>query len=305
MQTITTGAPSLYTLAARYDSDEKCVELLESLRWPDGHPKCPKCDSAKCWDIRGRKVYQCGDCDFQYSVTTGTVMHSTKLPLVKWILAAALLSNARKGVSSCQMARDLNVTQRTAWYLCHRLRRAMRETEWLQKFRGICELDESYLGGVRKGKRGRGAAHKSVVFGVKQRGGRVAMQMVPDAKHESIRKVVLECVDKSATLMADSYPSYNQLAAEFALHRIDHQVAYVQGQIHTQGIESLWAILKRQYHGTHHKISAKYLPLYLGEITYRFNHRMNPKLFSMILGNGLMTDRMVLNQSPNGENPVT
>lgn len=287
-------APSIIELASKYDSRDKCLDLLERLRWPDG-PACPRCSCRRTYPIQSRRVHECKDCRYQFSATTGTVMHSSRLSLTKWILAAALLSNGRKGVSACQVARDLHVTYKTAWYLCHRLRRAMRDQGWLAKFSGICEIDETYVGGRRRGKRGRGAAGKTPVVGVRDRSGKVRMQAVPDVTGRSIGKVLREYVEMDAEMVvADQLNSYDQLASEFTMERINHTREYVRGKIHTNGIESVWAILKRQIVGTHHKISRQYLPMYLAEISYRYNHRHDPMLFLRVLANGMVTDHQIV-----------
>jgi transposase-like protein len=287
--------PSLIELAQQYDTKEKCLELLESLRWPNG-PVCPRCECAKAYRLADRHVFQCAGCEYQYSVIVGTVMQDTRLCLTKWILAVALLCNARKGVSACQVSRDLHVTYKTAWYLCHRIRRAMRETTWLKKFTGIVEVDETYLGGKARGlaARGRSGVNKTVVFGAKERGGKVRIQAIPNVTGKTLGKVVHEYIDTDAEMViADQLNSYNQLAAEFTMERINHTREYVRGNIHTNGIESAWAILKRQFYGTHHRMSRQYLPLYLGEISYRFNHRTEHDLFLSVLRNGLLTDKQV------------
>lgn len=293
-KTLKSRPVSIVELAQQYATRETCIDLLESLRWPNG-PSCPECGSSKAYRIYERELFECGECSYQYSVTSGTIMHASHLPLVKWILAAALICNARKGVSACQMARDLHTTYKTAWYLGHRLRRAMRETGWLTKFAGIVELDESYIGGkARGGKRGRGAPNKTIVFGAKERGGKVRMNCIPNVTADTIEKEVRKYVETDAvTVMADQLNSYNQLAAEFTLERIDHSREYVRGEIHTNGIESLWAILKRQVHGTHHRMSPQYLPLYLSEVCYRYNHRTSDGLFRAILRNALIKDEAV------------
>jgi transposase-like protein len=284
---------SLIELCQQYDTPEKCLDLLESLRWPDG-PVCHKCGSIKAYRIEKRRLYECADCGHQYSATSGTIMHRSRLPLVKWILAVALITNARKGVSACQLARDLHIGYKTAWYLGHRIRRAMRETSWMQKFTGIVELDECYIGGRSRGKRGRGAANKTPVFGVRERGGKVRFQIMHKITGKNIRDAVHQYVDTNAEMvMADQYQAYDQLAAEFTVGRINHTREYVRGKIHTNSIESIWAIIKRQVHGTHHRMSPQYLPLYLSEISYRFNHRDDHTLFLKVLRNALLTDKLI------------
>ncbi len=286
-------AISLWDLSQRYDTRDKCLALLNQLRWPDG-PECPRCGSGKAYWLSKRRIYECGDCEYQYSVTTGTVMHRTKLPLTKWILAAALICNGRKGISACQMARDLHLTYKTSWYLGHRLRRAMREHKWLQRFTGICEVDESWIGGRTYGTLygRRHLDNKTPVVGVRERGGRVRLAAVPNVTGKTLGWVMRQYIDTNAEMvMADQFSGYNQLAAEFTMSRINHSREYVRGQIHTNSIESIWALVKRQVHGTHHRISRQYLPLYLSEISFRFNHKENPDLFLSVLKNGLFTDR--------------
>lgn len=285
--------PSLIDLAMKYDNDAKCLALLESLRWPNG-PSCPKCECAKAYRIESRLLFECGDCRHQYSATSGTIMHRSHLPLTKWILAAVLLCNGRKGVSACQVSRDLHITYKTAWYLCHRLRRAMREHGWLQKFQSIVELDETYVGGKAHGFRGRGAKKKTPVFGARERGGHVRLECMPRITSRNIKQAVREYVDPNCeTVMADELRSYDQLASEFTLARINHSKEYVRGHIHTNSIESIWAILKRQVYGTHHKMSPQYLPLYLNEVSYRFNYRDDHELFLRVLRNALIPDRQI------------
>jgi transposase-like protein len=286
--------PSLIELAETYDTREKCLALLESLRWPHG-PTCPRCECNRAYRIEARQLFECAECEYQYSAIVGTVMMDTRLSLTKWIMAVALLCNARKGVSACQVSRDLHVTYKTAWYLCHRIRRAMRETKWLEKFTGIVEVDETYVGGkTRGGPRGRGAKNKEIVFGVKERDGKVRIQTIANITAETLRDAVVKYVSPECeTVMADQLNSYNQLAAEFTMKRINHTKEYVNGEIHTNGMESIWAILKRQVYGTHHRMSPQYLPLYLGEINYRFNHRTEHDLFLSVLRNGMMTDKQL------------
>lgn len=287
--------PSLIELAATYATRESCLALLEKLRWPNG-VSCIRCGHAKVYKIEDRCIYECAECRYQFSATAGTIMHDSRLPLTKWILAIALMTNARKGVSACQVSRDLHVTYKTAWYLCHRIRRAMREMAWLEKFTGIVECDETYIGGVQRGNgRGRGVKNKVIVFGAKERGGKVRMHTIPNVTGKTLGAAVRKYVSTDAEMVvADQWNSYNQLSAEFRMGRINHTREYVRGNIHTNGIESVWAIVKRQVFGTHHKISEQYMPLYLSEISYRFNHRDNHNLFMEVLANGMLTDQQLV-----------
>jgi len=170
----------------------------------------------------------------------------------------------------------------------------MRETSWMEKFTGIVELDECYIGGKCRGKRGRGAGNKTPVVGVRERGGKVHFQIMHKITGKNIREAVHQYVDtNSEMVIADQLNAYDQLAAEFTTDRINHTREYVRGKIHTNSIESIWAIIRRQVHGTHHRMSPQYLPLYLSEISYRFNHRDDHQLFLKVLRNALLTDKLI------------
>lgn len=165
----------------------------------------------------------------------------------------------------------------------------MKQPSFLQKFRGRVEADETYLGGKARGKRGRGADNKAIVIGVLQRDGTVHAELIPDVKARTVCGIIRKHVHKDAEMLCvDEFPSYNQLATGYNLHRIDHQLEYVRGEVYTNGIESFWAILKRAFLGTFHKMSTKYLPLYLNEVTYRLNQNGTPDIYMKVLRNTLM-----------------
>jgi len=278
---------SLTELAKEVNSQEKCLNFLEKLRWPAG-PECPRCKSKSISRITTVDKFQCLDCRYMFSITAGTIFHCTHLPLDKWILAAFLICNAKKGISAKQIERDLSVTYKTAWYLMHRIRRAMKEPRFIRQFKGIVEADETYLGGKHPGKRGRGAAGKSIVFGMRERNGKLHVQLIPDVSARTVCGIIRKHVRKDAEMLCtDEFPSYNQLAIDYNLKRINHEIEYVNGQVHTNGIESFWAILKRAFIGTHHKMSAKYLPLYLNEFTFRFNRNGHSNMFKTVLSNAI------------------
>jgi len=207
--------------------------------------------------------------------------------LNKWISTTFLRCNAKKGISAKQIEWDLGVTYKTAWYLMHRIRRAMKRSKFLQKFKGIVEADETYLGGKRIGRRGR-APGKAIVLGVLERSGKVRAELIPNVKARTVCGILRKHVHKNAKMLCcDEFPSYNRLALDYNLKRINHEIQYVRGMVHTNGIESFWAILKRGFIGTHHRMSMKYLPLYLNEFTYRFNQNGNPGVFVKVLRNGV------------------
>jgi transposase-like protein len=226
-----------------------------------------------------------------FSVTAGTIFHKTHLPLQKWIIATFLICNAKKGISAKQIQRDLNVTYETAWYLMHRIRRAMKDSDFIRKFKGVVEADETYLGGRGRGRFGRGQPNKSIVIGIRQRDGTIRAELIPDVKAKTVCGIVRKHVHQDAEMLCvDEFPSYSQLAIDYNLRRVNHQFEYVNGQIYTNGVESFWAILKRAFIGTHHKMSKKYLPLYLNEFTFRFSHNGQNNLYRTVLSNALIYD---------------
>lgn len=286
----------LTELAREFRTQKRCLDFLERLRFGES-VECPRCQSKSISRIDTVNKLQCNNCRYMFSVTAGTIFHRSHIPLQKWILAIFLMCNAKKGISAKQIQRDLRVTYKTAWYLMHRIRRAMRDKTFIMKFTGIVETDETYIGGKRKGKVGRGARGKTAVIGVLQRdSGRIKAEPVKDIKFKTISQVVRRYVDPKAVMVcADEYMSYDQLALEYNLKRINHQIKYVNGQIHTQGIENFWSILKRGIVGVYHKVSAQYLPLYLNEFTFRYSHNGTPDLFLQVLKNGLIYDSSLTN----------
>jgi len=279
---------SLIELAEKLDTKEKCLRFLEELRFPDGL-ECPRCKSRTISRIKTVDKFQCLSCRHMFSITAGTIFHRTHLPLNKWILATFLICNAKKGISAKQIQRDLKVTYKTAWYLMHRIRRAMKDSEFVQKFKGVVEADETYLGGKSRGKRGRGAKGKAIVIGVRQRGGKLRTQLIPDVKARTVCGIIRKYVHQDAIMLCvDEFPSYNQLAIDYTLRRINHEIEYVRGQVYTNGVESFRAILKRAFIGTHHKMSVKYLPLYLNEFTFRFNRNGQDNVYKKVLSNALI-----------------
>ena len=229
----------------------------------------------------------CVDCRYQYSVTAGTVFHDSHLPLTKWFLGIYLICSAKKGVSAKQLQRQLAVSYKTAWYMAHRIRLAMSEDgEFCQKFAGICEVDETYVGGKGKGPRGRGAANKIPVIGIKERtSGKILLKVVNDVKASTLRGFIRNCAEPGAEIHTDEFKSYLWLdSSEFVHNAVNHSETYVKaGNIHTNGIENVWSLFKRAITGVFHKVSAKYLPLYLNEFAFRFNNREHFDILDRVL----------------------
>ena len=285
--------PSLFEILKRFDTEEKCIEHFERIRWPHG-PTCIRCGGNRVMKFKAlgktkklRHLYECVDCRYQYSVTTGTVFHSSHLSLTKWFLGIYLICSAKKGVSAKQLQRQLSVSYKTAWYMAHRIRLAMSEDdEFCQKFAGVCEVDETYIGGKGKGPRGRGAANKIPVVAIKERtSGKIRMKAVNNVKASTLRGFIRNHAQPGAEIHTDEFKSYLWLdSSEFVHNAVNHSETYVKaGNIHTNGIENVWSLFKRAITGVYHKVSAKYLPLYLNEFAYRFNHREQVCLLDKVL----------------------
>jgi len=274
-------------LSERFGSDEKCRKVLEQLRWPNG-PECPRC-KAHATPIANRFQYDCDKCHYQFSVTAGTIFHDSHLSLWKWFLATLLLCEAKKGMSACQVQRTLGMTYKTAWYLCHRIRAAMTEVH-KAKLGGVVEVDETYVGGKARGQgRGRGAGNKEVVIGIRQRQGELRFFHAEDVRSGTLEKYIRENISEDVEiLMTDDLAQYRGVARRIwggplgvRKHKaIPHSIGlYVNGDVHTNTVESAFSLLKRGVLGTWHRISAKHLQAYCNEMCFRFNNRKNPYLF--------------------------
>lgn len=270
----------------QFPTHQDCLSYLEKVRWPNG-PRCPYCGSDRTTPLKKEHRHHCNACNTSFSVTVGTIFHKTKVDLQKWFLAISLILNAKKGISSRQLARDIEVNKDTAWSMAMRIRRAMIEQREL--LQGIFEMDETYIGGKpRKGtgqtnKRGRGTK-KTPVVGIAQRGGKIKAKPVKNVKGRTLASLVRENVDtKTATVITDEFTGYVRFA-RFTNHQVvNHQVWYVDGENHTNTIESFWALLKRGIVGQYHKVSVKHLPKYINEFCYRYNNRKITGLFELTL----------------------
>ncbi len=262
------------------NSEDTCREHLAQLRWPDG-VRCPRCESAKITPYAKRDQYDCRECDYRFSVTSGTIFADSHLPLWKWFVATYLICEARKGVSANQLKRTLSVTYKTAWYLCHRVRAAMVEVD-PPKLTGTVEIDETYVSGKVHGKGVHYVANKSVVVGAIERGGRVRVAVIPKGERNAVRRFIKENVsDDAEAIYTDESSLYGDLSDYNTEHRrVNHgSKEWVNGNIHTNTVESVWSLLDRGIMGSYHKLSKKHLPAYLAEFEFRFNNRENPYLF--------------------------
>ena len=270
---------NLVDINTLFGTEDKCRELLVRLRWPEG-PRCLRCKAPVVKLETEKQLFYCKDCDYQFSVTSGTVFNDSHLPLTKWLLTAHLLCEAKKGMSACQIQRTVGMSYKTAWYLCHRIRSAMIESQKAM-MDGVLEIDETYIGG--KARRGLPRTDKQVVIGIRKRNGELRLLHVDSATSETIRKVMAEHVSEDVEVILTDESAIYPFAFtvnQKKLHKtICHSKEYVCGDVHTNTVESAFSLLKRGIIGTWHKVSAKHLPAYLEEMCFRFNRRKRPDLF--------------------------
>lgn len=271
-----------------FPSQDSCIEHLEKVRW-NNNPTCPYCKSKNQTPVKNSHRYHCNNCNTSYSVTVGTIFHNTKLDLQKWFLAISIILNAKKGIAARQLGRDLQVTKDTAWYMGMRIRKAMYNDATL--LQGIVEMDETYVGGKprkfddKDNKRGRGTK-KIPVVGMVERDGSVRAQISKRITAKKLSQLVRKNVDtKNAILITDEFKGYSRMSKILPHLSVDHSKNYGTEVINTNTIESFWSLLKRGIMGQYHKVSEKYLPLYIGEFSYRFNGRkeINDVLFGLTI----------------------
>jgi transposase-like protein len=270
----------LMKLMREFDTSEQCRTYLEDLRWPKG-VRCPRCQSERISRIRERNQFDCDSCRYQFSVTAGSIFHDSHLALPKWFAAVYLMCEARKGVSANQLKRTLGVSYKTAWYLCHRIRKAMEEAN-PTPLKGTVEVDETFIGGHRRhaGKGWRG--NKTLVLGAIERGGQVRLTVEKRNSRKILHRFIHEkTAPETARIMTDDWPAYRGIADKHTTHEtVDHsKEEWVRGHVHTNSIEGVWSLFKRSVVGSYHQVSAKHLDRYLDEFEWRFNGRKNPYLF--------------------------
>jgi transposase-like protein len=262
-------------------SDEKlCRAYMEQMRW-GSEPFCPHCSSTKPYKLKNGKSYRCSNrkCKKDFTVTVGTIFENSKIPLSTWLAAIFVLTGHKKGISSHQLARDLGVTQKTAWFLNHRIRLIMDIPD-PEPLENVVEIDETYVGGKlskmnrkrRKAWQELGVDNKIPVMGLVQRDGRAKLLVIGN---RPFKEVIRENVDNTATVYTDAHSGYELLNQEYAAHEaVNHSIQeYRRGEAYTNTVEGFFSLFKRMIHGTYHSISPKHLPRYCAEITYRFNSR--------------------------------
>ena len=273
---------SIIELFRMFPDNAAAERWFEEMRWPEGKRFCPSCGSIYTSEVKNRKPmpYHCNDCKEYFSVRKGTTMQSSKLGYQKWVIAIYMMTTGIKGTSSMKIHRDLGISQSAAWHLMQRIREGFIRGVG-HKMPGPVEVDETFIGGKRsnmapekaKKIKGRGAVGKAVVVGVKDRVTRqVAAEVVPDTKKRTLQPFIVQNVEAGAQVYTDDHGAYSNLPYPHEVVR--HSVGeYVRGKAHTNGIESFWALMKRGYHGTYHKMSPKHLERYVREFEGRHNVR--------------------------------
>jgi transposase-like protein len=289
---------TLSAIAKQFSDEEEAYKYVEQIRWANGIV-CPHCGSVnKAYYLEPkegqrktrtgkktyRRVWKCAECHEQFSVLVGTIFEDSKIPLSKWLLAVHEICADKNGVSSMELARKLDITQKSAWFMAHRIRYALDRSPLSDMLKGTVEADETYMGGkaknMHKAKReqeiqGRGTVGKTPVFSMVVRNGEVRSQVLGEVNSETVRQPLKANIDAQAILNTDTSPVYNQVGKEFAAHEtVDHgKEEYVRGDAHINTAEGYFSQLKRSIDGTHHHVSDKHLPRYLVEFDYRYSTR--------------------------------
>jgi len=275
---------NLVQLFSYFNNEQVCREYLEQIRW-NGNITCPyeDCKHDKVFKYSNGKVYKCDKCKRQFSVKVGTMFEGSKISLQKWFAAIYLMTSHKKGISSLQLHRDLGITQKTAWFMLHRIRHSLGLNIQPDKLEGTCEADETYIGGQEKNKhqskkikgtQGRSLKTKTPVVGIIKRGGELRANVVEGTSNEILKKFIDENLKQGTLLNTDEWLGYKGLSKIFDHKVVKHnQKEYVKGDIHTNTIEGFWAILKRGIMGIYHSMSKKHLQKYVDEFVFRYNTR--------------------------------
>jgi transposase-like protein len=273
--------------AVRYFSDEEVAfNFVVKLRWPTGKPVCPRCGCMEVSFLSTRSIWKCKACKRQFSLRVGTIFEDSPLPFSKWLPAMWLISNSKNGISSCELGRAIGITQKSAWYMLHRIRLAMA-TGTFEKLSGTVEIDETFVGGLSRNMHksarakltGTGGSDKTIVVGILERGvdgqpSQVTASVQPDRTRATLLPLVHQSVAVGSTVYSDTHTGYIGLSGLYFSHQVvDHAVTYVLGNVHTNSIESFWNLLKRGLKGTYTHCNPEHLNRYVAERIFTFNQR--------------------------------
>ena len=295
-----TSFKSILDLVKAFPDEQTCIDHLTALRW-GGNVVSPFDETSTVYKCAGNK-YKCKNTGKYFNVKTGTIFEDTKIPIRKWFMALYVFSSHKKGISSHQLAKDIDVTQKTAWFVLHRLRYAFDHPEFQKSLSGHVELDETYIGGDEKnkhaskkvkGSQGRSLKTKTPIFGMMERGGNVIAHEVINVKKKTLKRIINFYVDKDSTVSTDELSSYNGLGKDYTHLRVNHSAKqYVNGMASTNDLECFWSHMKRGISGIYHWVSTKHMQSYVDEYSLRFNTRSicTCNRFDLILEN--MTKRL-------------
>ncbi len=277
---------TLQEVIRHYSDPETCIQAVAAARWPKG-VECPACEGKEHYYLKTRHIWKCKECGRQFSVKLGTIFEDSPIGLDKWLVAMWLLASCKNGISSYEVGRAIGVTQRTAWFMMHRIRTAVQENSLMRlpQSGGPVEVDETFIGGKarnmhkeRRIKRGmghgmQGGHAKTIVMGMLERGGKVKAQVIPDRKKPAVHQVIAESIDKGAHIMTDEHVAYLGLSDDYVHEIVNHAECYVRDHVSTNGIENFWSLLKRGLSGTYVSVEPFHLFRYLDEQMFRYNNR--------------------------------
>lgn len=272
---------TLIQMMAAFPDEQSAIDHFTQIRWKHG-AFCPYCGSVRVYHFSNNRTHKCGDCRQRFSIKVGSIFEDSKIELRVWFMAIWLITSHKKGIASTQLAKDLGVTQKTAWFMTQRLRYAIRTKSFNAPLDGDVEADEMFVGGKEKNKHAakrtggkQGGSGKIAVLGILQRDGELRTTVTPNLKAATVQEAINGNVRAGSTIMTDTALSFERLGSIYQHHRVNHSAGeYVRaGVFHTNGIESVWSLFKRQIIGTHHVLSPKHFRRYLGEMTWRFNNR--------------------------------
>lgn len=286
---------SIIQLVNTFNTEQKCIDYLQQLRWVDGVVS-PFDSTSKVYSCAGNK-FKCKNTGKYFNVRTGTMFDDTKMPLQKWFMGIYIVASHKKGISSHQLARDLGITQKSAWFMLHRIRYTLGLDNDNEKLENTIEIDETFVGGKtsnmsnskRKTMKGGGSSHMTPVFGMLQRNGNVKAIKVCDTKKETLKPIILANIKRDSLIITDEYHAYKHLKNEFRQHEtVSHTSReYTRGIFHTNSLEGFWSLFKRGILGIYHFVSPKHLDQYVTEFTYRYNTRKltDSHRFALVLTN--------------------